>query len=58
MKPEERSCLCAELERLRAEVEERKKCLPAHSVRPHQVLAIEELEERIAEVARRLGADG
>ncbi len=27
---------------------EREKALPAHSIRPHQLLAIEELEEEIA----------
>jgi hypothetical protein len=46
-----------ELRRLRAELEERKKNLPAHTIRPHQILAIEDLEEEIAEIARRLGAE-
>ncbi|MDW7709403.1 MAG: hypothetical protein SCH98_02925 [Deferrisomatales bacterium] len=49
--------LTEELRRLRAELEERRRNLPAHSVRPHQLLAIERLEERIAEVAGRLGAE-
>ncbi len=44
-----------ELERLRAELEDRRRRLPAHSIRPHQLLAIEELEERIAELERSLG---
>lgn len=36
------------LERLRDELKEREAALPAHSVRPHQLLAIEDLEEKIA----------
>lgn len=47
----------AELARLRAEVEERRASLPAHSIRPHQLLRIEELEERIEELARRLAEE-
>ena len=46
-----------ELERLRAELEDRRRRLPAHSIRPHQLLAIEELEERIAELERSLGEE-
>jgi len=46
--------LRAELERLRAELEDRRRRLPAHSIRPHQLLAIEELEERIARLERSL----
>ncbi len=36
-----------ELGRLREEKEEREAALPAHSIRPHQLLAIEDLEEEI-----------
>ena len=36
-----------EIGRLREEKEEREAALPAHSIRPHQLLAIEELEEEI-----------
>lgn len=36
-----------EIAALQQEKEEREKALPAHSVRPHQLLAIEELEEEI-----------
>ena len=36
-----------EIEALRAELREREKALPSHSIRPHQLLAIEELEEKI-----------
>ena len=38
----------AALKRLRAELLERQAALPAHSVRPHQIMAIETLEEEIA----------
>ncbi len=41
--------LIREIETLREELKERKKALPAHSVRPHQLLIIEELEEQIEE---------
>ncbi|MBW2063777.1 MAG: hypothetical protein JRJ03_02470 [Deltaproteobacteria bacterium] len=34
---------------LKEELREREAALPAHSIRPHQILAIEELEEEIAE---------
>lgn len=37
-----------DISRLRAELTERKAALPAHSVMPHQLIAIEELEEDIA----------
>jgi hypothetical protein len=33
---------------LKAELDERKAALPAHSVKPHQLIAIEELEEEIS----------
>jgi len=48
--------LAEELARLRAEFAERRASVPAHSIRPHQLLALEHLEERIAELSRRLGA--
>jgi len=43
-----------EIERLKQELEERKKALPAHSIRPNQLLVIEELEEQIKERERLL----
>ena len=46
-----------ELARLREELAERRANLPAHSIRPHQLLTLERLEERIAELSRRLGAE-
>lgn len=33
---------------LKAELAERKAALPAHSVRPHQLMVIEDLEEEIS----------
>ncbi|MFC1838752.1 histidine kinase [Thermodesulfobacteriota bacterium] len=33
---------------LKAELAERKEVLPAHSVRPHQLIVIEDLEEEIS----------
>ena len=44
---EEAMKLRGEIENLKAELQEREKSLPAHSVRPHQLLAIEDLEEKI-----------
>lgn len=44
------------LESLQAELREREKALPAHSVRPHQILAIEALEEEISGIQRELSA--
>ena len=36
-----------EIRRLKREKEEREAALPAHSIRPHQLIAIEELEDEI-----------
>ncbi|MBN2058995.1 MAG: hypothetical protein JW882_01150 [Deltaproteobacteria bacterium] len=36
-----------EIERLRLLLKDREDALPAHSIRPHQILMIEELEEEI-----------
>jgi hypothetical protein len=44
---EEVKKLLREIEILKIELQEREKSLPAHSIRPHQLLAIEELEEKI-----------
>ncbi|GAB4260784.1 histidine kinase [Deferrisoma sp.] len=43
-----------EIEELRAEIADRRRRLPAHSVRPHQLWEIEELEERLAALERTL----
>jgi hypothetical protein len=43
------------LRRLRTELEQRKRSIPIHSVRPHQLIEIEELEEQIQELEKKLG---
>ena len=50
-----RERLLEEIEELKGKLLEREAALPAHSVRPHQVQEIEELEERIATLERKLG---
>lgn len=42
------------LQALRIELKDREAALPAHSVRPHQLLAIEDLEENIASLEQQL----
>jgi hypothetical protein len=37
-----------DIRRLKAELDEREAALPAHSVRPHQLMAIEALEDEIS----------
>lgn len=43
-----------ELEKLRTLLKEREAALPAHSVRPQQLQEIEELEEQIAALEKKL----
>ena len=43
-----------ELDRLKAEFREREAAVPAHSIRPHQLIELEELEEKIADVENKL----
>jgi hypothetical protein len=43
----ELSILCTELEDL-------KKALPAHTIRPHQLIAIEDVEDRIKKIEKKL----
>lgn len=57
MTADERERLEQELRRLRAALEERRANIPAHTVRPHQILALEDLEERIAQICQQLGAE-
>jgi len=47
---EERKNLTQELAKLKKELEERNASIPIHSIRPHQLIEIEELEERIEEL--------
>ena len=56
MAEQDRTALEQELQRLQAELEERKGSVPIHSIRPHQLIEIEELEEAIEEVQRKLAA--
>ena len=50
-----RERLLEDIEELKGKLLEREAALPAHSVRPHQVQAIEELEEKIVALERKLG---
>ena len=43
-----------EIEILKVELQEREKSLPAHSIRPPQLIAIEELEEKIRTLQERV----
>ncbi len=43
-------------EKLRRELAEAEAALPAHSIRPHQLQRVEEAEDRLAEVQKRLDA--
>lgn len=45
-----------DIKRLKTELAERETALPAHSVRPHQIIAIEELEDKIARKQQELKA--
>jgi hypothetical protein len=42
------------MEILKSELQDREKSLPAHSIRPHQLLAIEDLEEKIRTLHERV----
>ena len=46
--------LVDEIDRLKEELKQREAQLPAHSIRPHQILAIEELEEKIKQKKEQL----
>jgi hypothetical protein len=45
------------LQKLRTRLEERKRSIPIHSIRPHQLIEIEELEEQIEELEKKLQQD-
>lgn len=51
---EAREDLIREISNLKAELKERELSLPAHSVRPHQLMIIEELENKIRELEQKL----
>jgi len=50
MAGETREALEREISRLRGQLEERRASIPIHSIRPHQLVEIEELEEAIREL--------
>ncbi len=43
-----------EIEVLKEELGERERSLPAHSIRPHQLLTIEKLEQRIQALRKKI----
>ena len=43
-----------EIEELKELLKDREAALPAHSVRPHQIMILEELEEKIANKEKQL----
>jgi uncharacterized small protein (DUF1192 family) len=45
-----------DISRLKAELAEREAALPAHSIRPHQLMVIEDLEEEISKKKEALKA--
>jgi len=57
MSEEKREDLEARLAQLKARLAERTASIPIHSVRPHQLMEIEELEDEIAALERRLESD-
>ncbi len=58
MSEEEREDLEAKLAQLKARLAEWTASIPVHSIRPHQLIEIEELEDEIAALERRLKSDG
>lgn len=54
MTGEDRQAMEVRLRRLRAELKERNSSIPIHSIRPHQLIEIEELEEEIEEIEKKL----
>ena len=51
---EVKEALLVRLNKLKDDLEDREKALPAHSVRPHQIMVIEELEEKIESLEKEL----
>jgi archaellum component FlaC len=54
----EKSKLEKEIKELEEQLKDREAALPAHSVRPHQLQVIEDLEEKIREKKRELEKSG
>ena len=57
MEGDTRKSLEDRLRQMQAELEERKRSIPIHSIRPHQLIEIEELEEEIEELERKIQQD-
>ena len=55
---EDHENIIREIKNLKTELQERELSLPAHSIRPHQLLIIEELENRLHELEERLRLGG
>ena len=51
----DRKELLEQIEKTREELDDARKRLPAHTVRPHQLQALEEIEERLADLKKQLG---
>ena len=49
-----RERLIKEIQELREKLRDREAALPAHSVRPHQIIEIEELEDKITALKKEL----
>jgi hypothetical protein len=54
MDDESRTILEDRLRQLKIQLAERKRSIPIHSIRPHQLIEIEELEEEIEELETKL----
>ena len=54
MTEDKRQELLKVIHKLKEQLQDREAALPAHSVRPHQIQEIEELEERITALEKEL----
>jgi hypothetical protein len=50
----DRKELLEQIEKAREELEDARKRLPAHTVRPHQLQALEEIEDRLTDLKKQL----
>ena len=57
MEGETRKSITDRLRQLQSVLKERRRSIPIHSIRPHQLIEIEELEEEIEELERKLRHD-
>ena len=57
MEQKERDALEKRLQEAVKELDERNASIPIHSIRPHQLIEIEELEDEIADIKRALGIE-